>query len=114
MARVAGNDPSANFGDLLRDIRRAAGLTQEELAEQAVERVAHNPQLRGASLPRSLTSFVGRGQELRAPASVLSHTPLLTLVGAGGVGKSRLAHALVRDRVRPSGAQHEPDDSAST
>lgn len=30
-----GEEPPANFGDALRDYRRAAGLTQEELAARA-------------------------------------------------------------------------------
>jgi non-specific serine/threonine protein kinase len=141
MADVSSNDPSATFGEVLRDHRRAAGLTQEELAERAgvsprsisgLERGdAHIPRrdtvallaralgLRGTArekfeqvvdrgrpaaraerpthnLPRSLTSFVGREQELRDLAAVLGTSPLLTLVGAGGVGKTRLAHELVR------------------
>src|SRR3954466_631639 len=32
---VAVDNPSMTFGELLRDHRRAAGLTQEELAERA-------------------------------------------------------------------------------
>jgi transcriptional regulator with XRE-family HTH domain/NADH:ubiquinone oxidoreductase subunit K len=35
IANVAADEPSAGFGDLLRDHRRAAGLTQERLAERA-------------------------------------------------------------------------------
>src|SRR5262245_66230106 len=35
MARVAVDDASASFAELLRDHRRTAGLTQEELAERA-------------------------------------------------------------------------------
>jgi transcriptional regulator with XRE-family HTH domain len=42
-------------------------------------------------LPVALTSFVGRRHELAELAQVLRTCRLLTLVGAGGVGKSRLA-----------------------
>jgi non-specific serine/threonine protein kinase len=140
---VALNDGSANLGELLRHHRRAAGLTQEELAERAgisprsvseLERGgAHIPRrdtvallaralgLMGPGLeafealvesrrrtrptrverpkhnvPRSLTSFIGREQALSELGEVLATAPLLTLVGAGGVGKTRLAHELVR------------------
>jgi predicted ATPase/DNA-binding XRE family transcriptional regulator len=137
---------------MLRDYRRAAGFTQEELAERAsisprsiseMERGgAHVPrrdtlgllasaldlsederrvfealidERRRASplaeaapdvgrrprhnLPRSLTSFVGRDWELEELAAVVAVSPLLTLVGAGGVGKTRLAHELVRHQA---------------
>src|SRR5689334_20701675 len=163
----ATDEPSASFGELLRDHRRAAGLTQEELAERAgvsprsvsgLERGgAHVPRrdtvallvralgLAGSerdafegladerrrarppapardrrpaglpaaeaerprhNLPRALTSFVGREQELDELLSRLAAVPLLTLVGAGGVGKTRLAQELVRRRAAsyPDGA----------
>jgi non-specific serine/threonine protein kinase len=152
---------SIAFGDLLRDYRRAAGLTQEQLAECAgisprsiseMERgSAHVPRrdtiallARGLGLsegersafeslvasarrprrtpdraprrtvddappeptpqpedgkhnvPRALTSFVGRERELAELGRALRAAPLLTLIGAGGVGKTRLAQELVR------------------
>lgn len=40
-------------------------------------------------LPRPLSSFVGRRQEIDELLTALSH--LLTLIGAGGCGKTRLA-----------------------
>jgi predicted ATPase/DNA-binding CsgD family transcriptional regulator len=43
------------------------------------------------NLPAELTSFVGRRRELAAIRSTLSDARLLTLTGAGGVGKTRLA-----------------------
>ena len=43
------------------------------------------------NLPRSLNSFVGREQEMRELGPILTTAPLVTLVGAGGVGKTRLA-----------------------
>jgi len=42
-------------------------------------------------LPVPLTRFVGREQELRELTVLLGETRLLTLTGAGGVGKTRLA-----------------------
>jgi non-specific serine/threonine protein kinase len=45
------------------------------------------------NLPTHLTSFVGRGQEVREARRLLASARLLTLTGAGGVGKTRLALA---------------------
>src|SRR5262245_53724402 len=43
------------------------------------------------NLPRQLTSFIGRERELAEAKRLLAATPLLTLTGAGGCGKTRLA-----------------------
>src|SRR5204863_33494 len=42
-------------------------------------------------LPHALTSFVGRERELGELARLLGRTRLVTVVGAGGSGKTRLA-----------------------
>ena len=56
------------------------------------DRLRHN-------LPAELTSFIGRRKELRELPAVLGSSRLLTLTGAGGVGKTRLAVRLARDLV---------------
>ncbi len=43
------------------------------------------------NLPIALTSFIGRDRELREVARLLDRSRLLTLIGAGGSGKTRLA-----------------------
>lgn len=44
-----------------------------------------------APVPRPRTSFVGRESEVAEVLAHLRHVPLLTLVGPGGIGKTRLA-----------------------
>ncbi len=144
--QVAERDPAPMndraFGELLRKLRSAAGLSQEALAERArlspgaistLERSARRaPQretlslLAGAlqlgpedrarleaaaaagrrrgpaavvtaadghldNLPHILTSFHGREAELAALDRLIAARQLITLLGPGGVGKTRLA-----------------------
>ncbi|MEP7304444.1 MAG: winged helix-turn-helix domain-containing protein [Acidobacteriota bacterium] len=57
------------------------------------------PEPRRHNLPAEHTSFVGRRQELLELPGVLASSRLLSLTGAGGVGKTRLALRLSRDLV---------------
>ena len=148
---------AANFGEALRAHRRAAGLTQEELAElaglsvrgisgwergegaaprrdtlallvralglSAAERVGFEamvvraqvrktqPAVKLAMIPtaeghrghhnvgRSLNSFVGRERDLVELRDLIRKAPLVTLLGAGGIGKTRLAQELTRSQA---------------
>jgi predicted ATPase/class 3 adenylate cyclase len=49
------------------------------------------------NLPQQATSFVGRERELVEAREALHRARLLTLVGAGGIGKTRLALQLAAD-----------------
>jgi predicted ATPase/DNA-binding SARP family transcriptional activator len=85
-ARLAGElgvDPSPALRELhLAMLRGDAGLTPAPATAQ--------PPPPG-NLRASLTSFVGRDEELRLIAKRLADGRLVTLVGPGGAGKTRLA-----------------------
>lgn len=49
------------------------------------------------NLPGELTSFVGRRRELRLLPAMLASSRLLSLTGAGGIGKTRLAVRFARE-----------------
>ncbi len=51
------------------------------------------------NLPLQLTTFVGRGREKSEVARLLVSNRLVTLMGAGGAGKTRLALAVASDNL---------------
>jgi predicted ATPase len=67
--------------------------TEESLAvseeKTQPKRVSTSP--RKHNLPEQLTSFIGRSKELETVQKLLSENRLVTLTGAGGCGKTRLA-----------------------
>jgi non-specific serine/threonine protein kinase len=76
------------------------------LAEQAAttDRVAGAPEAAPVCrLPRQASSFVGRERELRESMALLASTSLLTLIGPGGCGKTRLALELAAGRASGAG-----------
>jgi predicted ATPase/DNA-binding XRE family transcriptional regulator len=137
------------FGDLLREYRVAAGLTQEALAERAglstrgisdlertirraprrdtIRLLAEALSLAGperaalaaaavrpramkttpgtapagtiseARLPTPASSFIGRASEIEEVRTLLRTRRLVTLLGPGGCGKTRLAIEALRD-----------------
>ena len=50
-----------------------------------------------SNLPLQLTSFIGRSAEIDAVKGLLMESRLVTLTGAGGIGKTRLALEVARD-----------------
>jgi predicted ATPase len=51
------------------------------------------------NLPRQTTSFVGRSEEIARVEALLQAGPLVTVVGAGGIGKTRLALEVAASRL---------------
>ena len=71
--------------ELFVDLRNLKRDTGAPATPGAVEEVCRH------NLPEQLTSFVGRDRELAEIERLLASTRLLTLTGAGGCGKTRLA-----------------------
>jgi predicted ATPase/DNA-binding CsgD family transcriptional regulator len=63
----------------------------------APERSSDTPQVSG--LPATWTTFIGRRAELKELSQALSSNRLVTLVGPGGVGKTRLAVVAASDNA---------------
>jgi transcriptional regulator with XRE-family HTH domain len=76
----------------LRKADRSALLVARQSSR--VSRVSHERRpdpAPSSNLPIELSSFIGRKREITAIKQLLHTTRLLTLIGAGGVGKTRLA-----------------------
>ncbi len=66
-------------------------MDRQSVEHPSVVSSEHSPGAGLTNLPSELTSFVGRSAELARVRELLEETRLLTLVGAGGCGKTRLA-----------------------
>lgn len=93
LADELGVDPSADLREIHLVLLRGELETPAERAEAAPSR-----------LPARLTSFVGRDGELERLAGQLDRGRLITIVGPGGAGKTRLSlEAATRDRAHARG-----------
>jgi predicted ATPase/DNA-binding SARP family transcriptional activator len=81
-----GVEPSRDTIVLFETIRRANDMSQSYQAMLT-------------NLPTPVTSFVGREQELAQVKQLFSTTRLVTLTGAGGIGKTRLAKQVAFELV---------------
>jgi len=78
--------------DLGLDPSPALGRIEQDILRHALPSPDSRPELPGrALLPLPVTSFVGRDEDRVAVTELLGQARLLTLHGAGGVGKTRLA-----------------------
>lgn len=102
--------PAVSLLDLgerrLRDLARPEHVFQllhpSLPAEFPPLRSLDNPALPN-NLPQQVTSFVGREKEITQVRALLGKTRLLTLVGAGGAGKSRLSLQIAADLLTGTG-----------
>jgi predicted ATPase/DNA-binding SARP family transcriptional activator len=84
LADRLGVDPSPELAAVHLAILRADRQVTTAAPKRSVARGRTN-------LPAQLTSFVGRADEVRKLGSLLTDSRLVTLIGPGGAGKTRLA-----------------------
>jgi predicted ATPase/DNA-binding SARP family transcriptional activator len=78
------------YSEFARRLREEFGA-EPTVETQRVLRIARTTESRNTNLPRQFTSFVTREEVLSEIAALIETCPLVTLVGAGGVGKTRTA-----------------------
>ncbi len=86
----------------LKDLRRPEVIFQliaGDLQDQFPPLRSLNSSALLNNLPQFISSFVGRHTEVAEARTLLSDNRLLTLVGAGGVGKTRLAVRIATEEV---------------
>ncbi|WP_049557145.1 BTAD domain-containing putative transcriptional regulator [Nonomuraea sp. SBT364] len=88
LAEELGADPSPGLARLHRSLLDGD-------PPPPVSALSGGPVVRQA-LPAPLTSFVGRDRDVAAVRSLLGETRLVTLLGPGGAGKTRLAVEVAR------------------
>jgi len=97
LRREFEDEPDEETRRLYREIlTRGAGEAEPARPPTAV--AVRSPAESPNNLPRQLTSFIGRERELAEAAALLRNSRLLTLTGAGGCGKTRLALELAGQR----------------
>jgi DNA-binding SARP family transcriptional activator len=101
LQEALGTEPSASSRALKEEI--TSGRFQHKDGRFPGFRLEEPPGDGKHNLPAPRTSFVGREGEMLEVKRVLAMTRLLTLTGAGGLGKTRLALEVARDLVGASG-----------
>jgi predicted ATPase/DNA-binding SARP family transcriptional activator len=90
-----GIEPSEQTKALYENLKSGKEIPRAEpvSTKPVVKEVSSN-------IPVPLTSFIGRENELKEIAKLLSSSRLLTLTGSGGVGKTRLAIQTANDSIK--------------
>jgi predicted ATPase len=105
LADELGVEPEPATTALYQHIRNGAGseLTAKSSELSARQRLTRNSKIsthHQYNFPAQLTSFVGREEELAALAELLANPTcrLITIIGPGGMGKTRLALQAAADQ----------------
>ncbi|HUC33076.1 MAG TPA: AfsR/SARP family transcriptional regulator, partial [Ilumatobacteraceae bacterium] len=93
LRRRLGDELGLEPSPQLRDLELAILTHSDELAPASTS----GPAVDGAAPPLALTTFVGRSREIEQLVERSAQHRLVTVVGPGGVGKTRLAVEVVRN-----------------
>ena len=83
-----GIEPSEQTRALYESLKVGKKILETESTVSVKEKRKESPK---TNLPVPLTSFIGREKEIQDVVRLLNKNRLVTLLGAGGVGKTRLA-----------------------
>jgi serine/threonine-protein kinase PknK len=106
MSRRCADRPSAlELGELIQQVQANDGLAVDEMALNRVGSVQRRPDAsrnapagsRSGRLSAAPIGLVGRGDELAQLCTLVDASPLVTLTGVGGVGKTTLAIRAAND-----------------
>jgi non-specific serine/threonine protein kinase len=101
LARTMAKDRAYRYGSGLELAQALRSLRQGQSIALGPVLHAPAPVPEGAhNLPPQLTSFVGREREVASIKQRFGSSRLVTLIGAGGCGKSRLALRVAQDLLR--------------
>ena len=91
----------ARFERYRRDLRERLGADPGELLQRAHRGLLalDRPVRRGVRY--DATELIGRDADLAQLRTMMASARVVSIVGAGGLGKTRLAHALARDAAQP-------------
>jgi predicted ATPase/DNA-binding SARP family transcriptional activator len=103
-SEAVADSPAAaldRFERYRRDLRDRLGTDPGELLQRAHRRLLalDRPVRRGVHY--DATELIGRDRDLDRLRALMASSRVVSIVGAGGLGKTRLAHVLARDAVQP-------------
>src|SRR4030095_15880298 len=84
LRKELGLDPQPETRDLYKKIRRGEAKPVPTPGQDQVSEPRHN-------LPSQLSTFIGREKEIGQVTDLLAKHRLVTLLGTGGIGKTRLS-----------------------
>lgn len=92
-----GIDPDEQTTQLFQQIRERARQPAEPKEDRGIKTIPAPSSLVPSTLPHPITALIGREEAAQEVAGLLAASRLVTLVGVGGIGKTRLAIQIAAD-----------------